>query len=200
MRVNKFFGTPTLLLSFFALEPILDTSFQVCLTSDWWGHDWCQSLGMQYIDYPTDLAGLNEFRRTLFDPAITTWFQAGTEEWFKIIQIIKVRRNSSLGTVFDGKRSPGRDDGGVESSHVCLENPRTPKGSKTTQSRVPIHLTKIAYAEGSTLVPDNVNKKVVDPHVPAPPEPNSKVVVSPPPIFGNYNWRTPLVHWKVSNI
>ena len=76
---------------------------------------------MRYPEYHSDTDGLNEFPKTLFDPTTVIWFQTGTEEGFRISDVTNVRRNSSLGAAFDGRRVPGREDGDEESLRVCLE-------------------------------------------------------------------------------
>ena len=137
----------------FVLRPAWNLVLSTCLPTDWRQHPWCEEMGIRYPEYPTDTDGLNEFRKTLFDPTIVLWFQSGTEEWFRIAEVTTVHCNSSLGTAFDGRRVPGREDGAEESFHICLKKPCTFKSSKTTNYRVPVHLSKFAYSDGITEVP-----------------------------------------------
>ena len=137
-----------ILLSVLILKPFGCLVISACLTDDWWGHRWCLDMGVRYPDYPTNTDGLNEFRKTSFGPTTVIWFQAGSGEWFRIDEVTTVRRNSSLGTDFDGKRVPGREDETEESPHVRLKNPCTSKSSRTTSHRTPVHLAKFAYSDG----------------------------------------------------
>ena len=91
----------TFFSSVFVLNPLKEADNGVCLTPEWRGNTWCHDMGMRYIDNPNTIEGLHEFRRTLFGPTTTIWFQAGSEEWFKLIEAITVHRNSSLGADFE---------------------------------------------------------------------------------------------------
>ena len=148
------------LVTVFVLRPVLNCVLSTCLSPDWWEHSWCQEMGILYPEYPVDTDGLNEFRKTLFDPTIVIWFQSGTDEWFRVAEVTTVHRNSSLGTAFDGRRVPGREDGAEESFHMCLKKPCTFKSSKTTNYRIPIHISKFAYSNGITEVPLQPNVAV----------------------------------------
>ena len=158
----------SLLLSIFIINPLQEAAYRTCLAPEWWGSTLCTDIGMKYIDYPTTTEALNEFRNNLLDPSVVIWFQAGSEDWFKLISVTTIHRNSSLGTVFDGKRSPGRDDGGDESFHVCLKTPCTLRSSKTTNHRNPVHLSKIAYSTDGGVAPQGTNYPVDDPQVISP--------------------------------
>lgn len=114
-------------------------------------------MGVRYSDYPNNIECLSDFRMALFGHAITIWFQSGTEEWFELIEIENVQRNSSFRATFGSKRSSGRDDGAVESFHVCSGGPFSFKRSKTTLYRAPIRLTRIAYSDGTTVVHEQIS-------------------------------------------
>ena len=146
------------LLTAFALRPVLNCVLTTCLTPDWWGHSWCQEMGVIYPEYPVGKDGLGEFRKTLFGPTTVIWFQSGTDEWFRVSEVTTAHRNSSLGTAFDGRRVPGRDDGAEEPFHVCLKKPCTFKSSKTTNYRIPVRISKFAYSNGITEVPGQPNE------------------------------------------
>ena len=109
-------------------------------------------MGVQYIDYPSTVSSINEFRRNLIDPAVGVWFQAGTEIWYQLADVLTVRRNSSLGDAFEGRREPIREDGEIEPP-TCLKRPITFRTPPTTKGSAPEHLAKIEYSDGPTSAP-----------------------------------------------
>ena len=80
----------------------------------------------------------------------------GSDQWFRLVEIGTIYRNSVKGTAFEARREPGTPAGTMEYFHMCRISPCTFTGG--TKSQIPIngrpitHIAKVAYSDSLDAV------------------------------------------------
>ena len=122
MRVYKRgLVSSSVFLTYF-ISPMGNAAIDACLSPDRRNTEICKDLGLVYPDYPNTLESIAEFRTKSIGPEIVVWFQAGSEEWFKLTHVITVRRDSSFGTAFEAYREPQGKGEDPEFPHLYGES------------------------------------------------------------------------------
>ena len=111
------------LFNLFHIWPLGNAAADTFLSPDWRNTEICKDMGLVYPSIPNTLASIIEPRTKLIDPETVVWFQAGSDQWFKLAHVITVHRNSSFGTSFEARREPrGKKGNGPEFS-TCMKTP-----------------------------------------------------------------------------
>ena len=83
--------------------------------------------------HPPSLEELDGFRNKLLDPAVYTWVQIGSDQWFRLVEIGPIYRNSVKGAAYEARLEPGTPAGAMGYFHMCRLGPCTFTGGSESQ-------------------------------------------------------------------
>ena len=118
----------TLFLTYFIFGPLGNAAADTCISPDWRNTEIRKDMGLVYPSIPNTLASIIEPRTKLIDPETVVWFQAGSDQRFKLTPVSTVHRNSSFGTSFEPHMEPRGEGNDPEFFHVCMQTPCDFKG------------------------------------------------------------------------